>query len=474
MDIFQGDVFDKLKEECGVFGIIDYKDELDCANLAYFALTALQHRGQESAGIAISKSGKIDYHKGMGLVQEVFNPENISRLKGNIAIGHVRYSTAGESFISNAQPLVVRFRGGDIALAHNGNLINAYEIRNDLEKKGSVFQTSIDSEVIANLIALEYDTDILEAVKKTVGRIKGSFALTIAYDGMLIGVRDPFGLRPLVLGKLETGYALASETAALDVIGAKFVRDIEKVEIIIIDKDGYHIHTYNDKCRKALCSFEHVYFARPDSTIDSKNIYMSRFKAGALLYKSNPVEADIVVPVPDSGIPAALGFANESGIPFELGLIKNKYMGRSFIEPEAHLREQAVKLKLNVIGEIVKGKRVVLIDDSIVRGTTSKRIIAMIRNAGASEVHVRVSSPPVTHSCYFGIDTPTRKQLVGAVYTIDEIRDMIGADSLGYLSESDLVESIGDCRDKLCLACFNGDYPMEVPAHSSKYIFEKM
>jgi amidophosphoribosyltransferase len=464
---------DKLKEECGVFGIYDYSGELDCANLSYFALTALQHRGQESAGIAISKDGKIDFHKGMGLVQEVFNPDNISKLKGNIAIGHVRYSTAGESFINNAQPLVVRFRGGDIALAHNGNLINAYEIRNELEKKGSIFQTSIDSEVIANLIAMEFDGDILEAIKSAVGKVRGSFALTIAFNGYLIGVRDPYGLRPLVLGKLDDGYVLASETAALDVVGATFERDVCKGEIVLIKENHYEIHKYDNSKRKAICSFEYVYFARPDSEMDSRNVYMARLKAGELLYKSFPVEADIVVPVPDSGIPAAIGFSKASGIPFELSLIKNKYMGRSFIEPDQHLREQAVKLKLNVIGASVKDKKVVLIDDSIVRGTTSKRIIQMIKDAGAKEVHVRVSSPPVIHSCYFGIDTPTRKQLIGATNTLDEIREMIGADSLGYLNVEDLVDSIDVNANKLCLACFNGDYPMDVPHVGNKYIFEK-
>jgi amidophosphoribosyltransferase len=464
---------DKLREECGVFGIYD-KVATNLSNLTYFGLVALQHRGQESAGIAIRSGNAINYHKGMGLVQEVFDAQKLMGLAGDIAIGHVRYSTTGESYITNAQPLVVRFRGGSIALAHNGNLVNAYEIRNELEQNGTIFQTSIDSEVIANLIALEYDGDIKEAVLSAVKQVKGAYGLVVIFNDKLIGVRDPHGLRPLVMGKTETGYVLASETSALDVIGAKFVRDIQKGEMVIIDDNGVETFVFDDTQRKSICAFEYVYFARPDSIMDTKNVYNTRFTAGKILAKEHPVDADIVIAVPDSGIPAAIGFANESGIPYEVGMIKNKYMGRTFIQPDQKTRELAVRLKLNVLKDNVKGKRVVMIDDSIVRGTTSKRIINMLREAGALEVHVRVSSPPVTHSCYFGIDTPSKKQLVGSNMTVEEIRDLIGADSLGYISINGLVDSIGKGYERLCIACFNGEYPMPVPMSGKKYIFEKM
>ncbi|MCD6436067.1 MAG: amidophosphoribosyltransferase [Clostridiales bacterium] len=464
---------DKLKEECGVFGIYD-QDGMNLSNLTYFGLVALQHRGQESAGIAIRSGNAINYHKGMGLVQEVFDAHKLLGLDGDIAIGHVRYSTTGQSHLNNAQPLVVRFRGGSIALAHNGNLVNAFEIRNELEKNGTIFQTSIDSEVIANLIAIEYKGNIKEAVLSAVKQIKGAYGLVIIFNDKLIGVRDPNGLRPLVLGKTKTGYVLASETAALDVVGAEFVRDVQKGEMITIDENGWESIIYDDTKRKAICSFEYVYFARPDSIMDGQNIYKTRYKAGKILAKEHPVEADIVVAVPDSGIPAAIGYSNESGIPYDVGLIKNKYMGRTFIQPDQETRELAVKLKLNVLKENIDGKRLVLIDDSIVRGTTSRRIINMLREAGAKEVHVRVSSPPVSHSCYFGIDTPSKKHLVGAVKSVEEIRELIGADSLGYLSYDGLVDSIGKGVDKLCTACFNGDYPMPVPMSGKKYVFEKM
>ncbi|MEA3423581.1 MAG: amidophosphoribosyltransferase [Bacillota bacterium] len=464
---------DKLKEECGVFGIYD-QDGMNLSNLTYFGLVALQHRGQESAGIAIRSGNAINYHKGMGLVQEVFDAHKLMGLDGDIAIGHVRYSTTGQSQLSNAQPLVVRFRGGSIALAHNGNLVNAYELRNELEKNGTIFQTSIDSEVIANLIAIEYKGNIKEAVLSAVKQVKGAYGLVVIFNDKLIGVRDPNGLRPLVLGKTKTGYVLASETAALDVVGAEFVRDIQKGEMVTIDENGWESIIFDDTKRKSICSFEYVYFARPDSNMDGQNIYKTRYKAGKILAKEHPVEADIVIAVPDSGIPAAIGYSNESGIPYDVGLIKNKYMGRTFIQPDQETRELAVKLKLNVLKENIDGKRLILIDDSIVRGTTSRRIINMLREAGAKEVHVRISSPPVSHSCYFGIDTPSKKQLVGAVKTVEEIRDLIGADSLGYLSYDGLVESIGKGKDRICTACFNGDYPMPVPMSGKKYVFEKM
>jgi amidophosphoribosyltransferase len=463
---------DKLKEECGVFGI--YSKKLDnISQRIYFGLVTLQHRGQESAGIAAHKDGRIQYYKEMGLVREVFNDTILSRLKGDIAIGHVRYSTTGESYVTNAQPLVVQYKGGSIALAHNGNLVNAGKIRDKLEDAGSIFQTSIDSEVIANLIAKYYKLGYKEAIIKAVKEIRGAFALTIICEGKLIGVRDPHGLRPLCIGKLNEGYVLSSESCGLNVVGAEFVRDVKPGEIVIIDDDGIESIIYDDNKKKALCSFEFVYFARPDSVMDGQSVYSSRIEAGKILARQHPVDADVVMSVPDSGTVAAIGYAEESGIPFRQGLLKNKYLGRTFIQPNQEMRELMVKLKLSVLKENVEGKRLILIDDSIVRGTTSKRIVDMLRKAGAKEVHIRVSSPPVKHSCYFGIDTPTRKQLIGATHSVEEIRETIGADSLGYLSIEGLIKSINMSGQRLCTACFSGDYPMEVPDSGNKYLFEK-
>lgn len=464
--------WDKLNEECGVFGIYS-KTCSNISQMVYFGLVALQHRGQESAGIATYKNGKIQYYKEMGLVREVFNDKILGRLDGEVAIGHVRYSTTGESYVTNAQPLVVQYKGGSIALAHNGNLVNADKIRDELEDNGSIFQTSIDSEVIANLIAKNYKHGYKEAIVKASQRIKGAFALTIVCEGKLIGVRDPNGLRPLCIGKLDDGYVLASESCALNVVGAEFVRDVEPGEIVIIDDNGIETIEYDKAKKKALCSFEFVYFSRPDTTLDGQSVYESRIEAGKILAREYPVEADIVMSVPDSGTVAAIGYAEESGIPFRQGLIKNKYMGRTFIQPDQEMRELSVMLKLSVLKENVKDKRIVLIDDSIVRGTTSKKIVNMLRKAGAKEIHIRVSSPPVKHSCFFGIDTPTRKQLIGAVHSVEEIRDSIGADSIGYISVEGLVKSIDMSGQKLCTACFDGDYPMEVPDSANKYLFEK-
>lgn len=465
---------DKLHEECGVIGV--YAPGTPAiSQMLCFGLIALQHRGQESAGIAVLHGDKMQYYKEMGLVQEVFNNEILDRLPADIGIGHVRYSTTGESYVSNAQPLVVRYKGGSIALAHNGNLVNASEIRDRLEDEGSIFQTSIDSEVIANLIARNYHMGMKEAVIESVKEIKGSFALVVMIDHMLIGVRDPHGLRPLSIAKLDGGYVLASETVAHDVVGAEFVRDVEPGEIVIIDKNGIESIKYDATCKKALCAFEYVYFARPDSIIDGKNVFVARKESGKILARENPVEADMVIAVPDSGVAAAIGYAEESGIPYNIGMIKNKYMGRTFIQPDQKSRELAVRLKLNVLKENVDGKRLILIDDSIVRGTTSKRIVSMLKAAGAKEVHIRVSSPPVMHPCYFGIDTPNRLQLVGATHTIDEIKEMVGADSIAYLSVEGLMRSIGNeavGKCGLCTACFDGDYPMEVPEEANKFMFE--
>lgn len=462
---------DKLREECGVLGIYSPGNDV-IAQMMGFGLVALQHRGQESAGIATSNKGSMNYYKDMGLVQDVFTNKILERLQGDVSIGHVRYSTTGESYVSNAQPLVVNYKGGSIALAHNGNLVNAGEIREKLEDEGSIFQTSIDSEVIANLIARKYSKGFKQAITETVKEIRGAFALTIICENKLIGVRDSNGLRPLCLGKLDKGYVLASESCALDVVGAEFIRDIEKGEMVIIDEEGVESIIYDDTKKKSHCIFEYVYFARPDSKIDGESVYITRRDAGRILAEEFKIDADIVIAVPDSGIDAAIGYAEASGIPYGVGLIKNKYIGRTFIKPDQRSRELAVRLKLNPLTENIKDKRVIMIDDSIVRGTTSKKIVESLRKAGAKEVHVLVSSPPVVHSCYFGIDTPERKELVGAVKTIDEICEMIGADSLGYISVEGLMRSVHKSENDLCVACFNGQYPIDVPKSASKFMFE--
>ncbi|MBS4538899.1 amidophosphoribosyltransferase [Clostridium sp. D2Q-11] len=462
---------DKLKEECGVFGIYSKSIE-DISQRIYFGLISLQHRGQESAGIAVCKDKRMNYYKEMGLVREVFNEKILKRLEGNIGIGHVRYSTTGDSHVINAQPLVVQYIGGSIALAHNGNLINAPKIRKEMEKQGYIFQTSIDTEVIATLIAKNYSYGLEESLIRTMKSIKGAYALNLIYEDKLIGVRDPNGLRPLAIGKLDDGYVLSSESCAFNVIGAEYIRDVEPGEIVIIDDNGINSITFSNEKKKALCSFEFVYFSRPDSILDGRSVYKSRIEAGKILSKEAPVEADLIMSVPDSGTLAAIGYSEESGIPFREGLIKNKYLGRSFIEPSQDMRELLVKLKLSVLRENVEGKRIILVDDSIVRGTTSKKIISMLKKAGAKEIHVRVSSPPVKYSCYFGIDTPERKHLIASEYSLEEIRQRIACDSIAFLSEEGLIKSIG-LKDNICTACFKGDYPMEVPDTLCKFSMEK-
>ena len=451
---------DKLKEACGVVGIHAHKN---VADMIVLALLALQHRGQESAGIALLRDGQMQSYKDMGLVREVFSRQILQSLSGNTGIGHVRYAAGGDSQIVNAQPLAINYRGGSIALAHNGNLVNAYQIRREMEEDGAIFQTTTDSEVVLSLIAKHYKAGYKEAILKTLDRIQGAYAFTMLCEGNLIGIRDPHGIRPLVLGRLWGGYMLASETVALDIVGAEFVRDILPGEMVIINDQGIESVRYAENQRLAHCSFEYVYFARPDSVIDGKSVYETRKNAGRLLAKSDDVKADIVVAVPDSGIAAALGYAEQSGIPYDAGLIKNKYMGRTFIEPTQEMREQAVFLKLSVLKEAVRDKRIVLIDDSIVRGTTSRRIIKILRDAGAREIHFRISSPPIKFPTYFGIDTPVISELLGANYSTEEICEMIGADSLKYLSIDGLVEAIGIPKESLNLDCFNGEYPIEIP-----------
>lgn len=469
-DIFIKD--DKVHEECGVIGIYD-KGNIDTQTMTYYGLVALQHRGQESAGIAVNNDGIITCYKEMGLVSEVFDDKILSLLKGDMSIGHVRYSTFGESFVTNAQPLVVKYKNGSIAVAHNGNLVNAREVRDELEDQGMIFTTSIDSEVIASLIAKNYKGNVENAIIETMKRIRGSYALVIMTNEKLIGVRDKYGLRPLVLGKLENGYVLASETCALDTVGAKFIRDVEPGEIVVIDNTGIKSMFCPEKEERALCIFEYIYFARPDSVIDGISVNHARELAGEILAKEQPVDADVVICVPDSGTPAAIGFARQSGIPYSIGLIKNRYIGRTFIQPSQKVRELGVRLKLNPLKSTIEGKRVVMVDDSIVRGTTSKKIVQALKDAGAKEVHVRVSSPVITHSCYFGIDTPDRNELVGATQLIESIRDRIGADSLGYISYEGLLQSVGSTGEGFCTACFCGRYPMEIPQGYETHVFDR-
>ena len=459
--------WDDLHEECGVFGMYDF-DGNDVASTIYYGLFALQHRGQESCGIAVSDTfgpRKVDLLKGMGLVNEVFNSENLSKLHGNIGVGHVRYSTAGESIPSNAQPLVINYVKGTLMLAHNGNLINANELRDELAYTGAIFQTTIDSEVIAYLVARERINakTAQEAVTNAMKKLRGAYALVISSPRKLIGARDPFGFKPLCIGKRDNAYILASETCALDTIGAEFVRDVLPGEVVTIDKDGIKSDTSMclPKAKEARCVFEYIYFARPDSNFDGVSVYHSRIMAGRFLAMDSPVEADVVVGVPESGNAAAMGYAMESGIPYGTAFVKNSYVGRTFIKPQQKSRESSVRIKLNVLKEAVCGKRVIMIDDSIVRGTTSDRIVQMLKDAGATEVHVRISSPPFLYECYFGTDIPSRDQLIAYNRTIEEINEIIGADSLGYLRVERLKEIAGGLG--ICTGCFDEKYPMEPP-----------
>lgn len=461
----QHDCATGVKEECGVFGIYDLDHE-PVSSAIYYGLSALQHRGQESCGIAVSDTtgpkGIVSQKKGLGLVNEVFHEEDLHSLAGDIGVGHVRYSTAGETTVENAMPLVLNYIKGTLALVHNGNLINAEEMRYEQAMTGAIFQTTIDSEVIAYSIARERigSKDVEEAVLKTARKIKGGFALVLMSPRKLIGIRDPFGLKPLCLGKRGNAYILASESCALHAVGAEFIRDIEPGEMISITRNG--ITTNHSLCqsRQARCIFEYIYFARLDSNIDGIDVYSARIQGGKALALANPVEADLVVGVPESGITAAKGYSEASGIPFGIAFYKNSYVGRTFIKPSQKERENSVKIKLNVLDSVVRGKRIVLVDDSIVRGTTMANLIKMLKQAGATEVHVRVSSPPFLHPCYFGTDVPSNKQLIAHSHTVEEIRDIIGADSLAYMKVEDLQTMVGDLP--ICKACFDGNYPMDV------------
>ena len=476
----QMEVTDKIREECGVFGMYDF-DGNDVASTIYYGLFALQHRGQESCGIAVSDTkgpkGKVVSSKDMGLIHEVFTPDSLDRLKGDIGVGHVRYSTAGSSTRENAQPLVLSYVKGTLGLAHNGNLINAPELRKELEYTGAIFQTTIDSEVIAYHIARERlnSATVEEAVGRAMNKIKGSYSLVIMSPRKLIGARDPFGFRPLCIGKRDNAYVLASETCALDTIGAEFIRDVLPGEIVTISPE-YGIQSDTTHCiapeKQARCIFEYIYFARPDSYIDGVSVYNSRIMAGKFLAMDSPVEADLVVGVPESGNCAALGYSLQSGIPYGQALVKNSYVGRTFIKPKQKNRESSVQVKLNALREAVEGKRIIMIDDSIVRGTTSDRIVRMLREAGAKEVHMRVSSPPFLWPCYFGTDVPAREQLIAYHRSVEEIRQIIGADSLAYLRLERLNEMVGgECG--ICNGCFTGQYPIDPPEEDIRGEFEK-
>ena len=468
----------KLHEECGVFGMYDF-DGGDVTSTIYYGLFALQHRGQESCGIAVSDTagpkGRVASHKGMGLVNEVFTQENLSSMKGDIGVGHVRYSTAGASTRENAQPLVLNYVKGTLALAHNGNLINAAELRHDLEYTGAIFQTTIDSEVIAYHIARERlnSATAEEAVRRACKKIKGAYALVVMSPRKLIGARDPYGFKPLCIGRRGNAYILASESCALDTVGAAFVRDVQPGEIVTITRDGImsDVSMCLPREQEARCIFEYIYFARPDSRIDGVSVYEARIRAGQYLAMDSPVDADLVVGVPESGNGAALGYSLQSGIPYGTAFVKNSYVGRTFIKPGQSSRESSVRVKLNVLKEAVKGKRVIMIDDSIVRGTTSDRIVGMLREAGAVEVHMRVSSPPFLWPCYFGTDVPARDQLIAYNRSVEEIRRMIGADSLAYLGQerlSQMAEGLG-----ICTGCFTGSYPMEPPTEDIRGEYQR-
>ena len=473
MDHIERD-WDHPREECGVFGI--FAPGMDVARLTYFGLFALQHRGQESAGIAVTSGAGIRCFKEMGLVSQVFDEEILQDLPGDIAIGHTRYSTTGSSVLCNAQPICVETPHGHIAVAHNGNIVNTRQLRADLEAEGIHFVSTNDSEVIARCIASLYDGDIVKAVRATMDRVQGAYSVVVLTERQLLGFRDPNGIRPLCVGKLNgSGFVLSSETCALQPIGAKLIREVQPGELVLIDHDGLTEFAPLFQQVPSMCLLEFIYLARPDSEMYGKNLHAARVRMGRKLAEEHPVNADVVIPVPDTGVPAAIGFSKESGIQFTEGLIKNRYIGRTFIQPDQRMREQGVRMKLSTLRENLVGKRVVMVDDSIVRGTTTGQIVKLIREAGATEVHVRISSPPVKWPCFYGIDMADQKDLIAARMSTEEIRQHIGADSLGYLSVDGLAHAIGIGEDRFCGACFTGRYPIDVPKdlQVSKFALEQ-
>ena len=451
---------DHFRDECGVFGVLDH---VEAANLTYLGLYALQHRGQESTGIVSTDGTNFNNHRGMGLVSDVYQKEDIAKLEGRNAIGHVRYSTAGDLGLRNCQPFMYQYAHGGIAMCHNGNIVNAEALRKGLEKDGSIFQSTSDTEVIIHLLAKSNAESTRERLTDAVRQLEGGFSVLLMTETRLFGVRDLNGIRPLVLGKLDGSWVMASETCAFDLVGADFVRDVKAGELVVIDPDGT-LRSYFPFENPAIkfCVFEYVYFARPDSTLEGVNVYQARHNIGVELAKESYVDADMVIPVPDSGVPPAMGFALEAGIPFQMGLIRNHYVGRTFIEPKQSIRNFGVKLKLNPNRDMIAGKRVVLVDDSIVRGTTSRKIVEMVRAAGAKEIHMRISSPPTKHSCFYGINTPTSEELMANQMSLDEMCKAIGADSLAFVSHEGLFKAVGKPREQHCDACFSGDYPVAI------------
>ena len=451
---------DKFHDHCGVFAVYGHPE---AAKLTYLGLYGLQHRGQESAGIAVSTGEELVCHKGIGYVDEVFSQEMVKTLPSRSAIGHTRYSTAGDTVLVNAQPLLVSCQKGQIALAHNGNLVNAAVLRRELESRGDIFQTTADTEVVLHHFARSKHSGAPEALAEALDRVVGAYSLVVLLKDSVIGVRDPHGFRPLSLGQLDGAYVLASESCAFDLIHATFIRDVAPGEMVILNHRGITSLRFAPPDRLAQCIFEHVYFSRPDSVVFGRSVNVSREHLGRLLAREHPVAADLVVPVPDSGVPAAIGFAEEAGIPFKIGLIRNHYVGRTFIQPSQAIRDFGVKLKLNPVRSLLEGKRIVLVDDSIVRGTTSRKIVEIVREGGAREVHLRITCPPIVSPCFYGIDTPTKKELIASTHSVEEIRQFLGADSLGYLSLEGLRQAVGDdAQGRYCLACYTANYPTTV------------
>ena len=458
---------DKFREECGVFGIFGHPE---AANLTYLGLYALQHRGQESAGIAASDGAEVRISKSMGHVADAFSEKTLEKLPGHIAIGHVRYSTAGDSKLDNAQPILIECAHGQIAIGHNGNIVNASELKDDLVNRGSIFQTSTDTEVILHLYARSRAASSDEAIVEAISSVQGAFSLVLMTRDRMIAVRDPHGFRPLALGRLGEAVIVCSETCALDLIGATYVRDVEPGEVVIVSASGVKSFKPFPPAPSAHCIFEHVYFARPDSYVFGESVNEVRTELGRLLAREQAVDADVIVPVPDSGVCAAIGYAEESGIPMRVGLIRNHYVGRTFIEPQQSIRHFGVRIKLNPVRSILEGRRVVLVDDSLVRGTTSRKIVKMVKAAGAKEVHMRISCPPTISPCFYGVDTPRRSELIAATHTLDEIQTYIGADSVGYLSLEGLLSSVGRKRSSYCTSCYTGQYPVAFPRNEAAYL----
>jgi amidophosphoribosyltransferase len=460
-------MFDKFKDECGVFGIFGHPE---AANMTYLGLYALQHRGQESAGIAASDGEQVRISREMGYVADIFDGETLAKLPGPLAIGHVRYSTAGESKLLNAQPILIDCAHGQIALCHNGNIVNARELRDELVQQGSIFQSNSDTEVILHLYARSKARSIDDAIVESVAQVQGAFSLVMLTRDRLIAVRDPHGFRPLALGRLGDAYVVCSETCAMDLIGATYERDVAPGEVLIVSADGIRSITPFLPAPLAHCIFEHVYFARPDSYVFGRSVNEVRTELGRVLAREKPVDADVVVPVPDSGVCAAMGFAEQSGVPLRMGLIRNHYVGRTFIQPQASIRHFGVKVKLNPVRSVLNGKRVILVDDSLVRGTTSQKIVRMVRAAGAKEVHVRISCPPTISPCFYGVDTPRKTELIAATHSLEEIREFLEADSVEYLSLDGMLSTVGNDRQSYCTSCYTGNYPVPIPRDEASYL----